>query len=232
MKKLILLTMLFVSLFGGKVYSQYWNRVNVRFIQSVRCEVGLMSPIESELVLGETPYYGWYDITPTEFSNGFSPIAYLSFSGEAKVVKDIFSIEYRLKMGYQKMNYKFVGDMDGSSDPYTYTCDGSKVYSNISAFAEFLMLDNDLRISVGAGLLAKFPLGVSLHGIDTPFPDMIDFAVNPETKIIYYFGDIYVSVFGGMEIGFTPPYIGLSNVTGIRSNNTYVGLGVGYHFNK
>ena len=89
-----------------------------------------------------------------------------------------------------------------------------------------------MRISAGAGLLAKFPLGVSMFGLDTPFPDMMDFGVNPEARVIYYFGDVYVSVFGGMEIGISSPYIGLSTVTGIRSNTTYIGFGVGYHINK
>ena len=233
MKKLILLTMIFVSLFGGKAYSQYGGyTIDVGFIQSVRYEVGLMSALQSELILGESPYYGWHYIEPTEFSNGFSPIVYMSVSGEAKVAKDIFSLEYRLKLGYQKMNYKFVGDMDGVPNGYTYICDGSKVYSNISVFAELLLLDNNLRISAGAGLLAKFPLGVSMFGLDTPFPDMMDFGVNPEARVIYYFGDVYVSVFGGMEIGISSPYIGLSTVTGIRSNTTYIGFGVGYHINK
>lgn len=224
--------MLFVSLFVGKVYSQLGAyTIDVGFMQSIRYELGLMSPITSELITNEDSDFGWYSMTPTEFSTGFSPIAYFSIAGERNVSEDIFSLEYRIKMGYQKMNYKFEG-IKQSSEIYTYTCDGSKVYLSISGFAEFLMLNSNLRIGLGGGLLAKFPLGVSLQGLDTPFPDMIDFAVNPELKVIYYIGDFYMTAFAGMEIGITPPYLGMSYVTDVRANNTYVGLGVGYHINR
>lgn len=232
MRKKLLLAMLFVSLFVGKVYSQLGAyTIDVGFMQSIRYELGLMSPITSELITNEDSDFGWYSMTPTEFSTGFSPIAYFSIAGERNVSEDIFSLEYRIKMGYQKMNYKFEG-IEQSSEIYTYTCDGSKVYLSISGFAEFLMLNSNLRIGLGGGLLAKFPLGVSLQGLDTPFPDMIDFAVNPELKVIYYIGDFYMTAFAGMEIGITPPYLGMSYVTDVRANNTYVGLGVGYHINR
>lgn len=234
MRKKLLLATLFVSLFAGKVYSQLGAyTIDVGYMQSIRYELGLMSPISSELITNEESAFGWCRMTPTEFSTGFSPIAYFSIAGEVNVSEDIFSFEYRIKTGYQKMNYKFAGDIiGGSTDVYSYTCDGSKVYFSISGFAEFLMLNSNLRIGLGGGLLAKFPLGVSLQDLDSPFPDMIDFAVNPELKAIYYFGDFYVTAFAGMEIGITPPYLGMSFVTDVRANNTYVGLGVGYHINR
>ena len=95
--------MIFVSLFGGKAYSQYGGyTIDVGFIQSVRYEVGLMSALQSDLILGESPYYGWHYIEPTEFSNGFSPIAKILLKSISKVTFIFFNA---LKTHINKKKY-------------------------------------------------------------------------------------------------------------------------------
>ena len=245
MRKLIL-TVAMIATFTLSAYSQYggsdFSETNFKL------EGGIMIPNSGAFSLSSDGFNGQssdkdglFNLEVTQIMESHKPIFYLGFGGDTKTRIESLSRGFVFRVGYEKDVYTVIGTktpfapIPDYNPEYRYCYNASRLHINFSYYITLLLLNENLQISAGAGILPTFVLGTSpksYNGLETGFMDNFMLGFNPEIKVCYYIDNFYVAASYSFVRNVTDSYFGLEEGFGLRRNYNMLSLGCGYHFNR
>lgn len=248
MRKLIL-TVAMIATFTLSAYSQYGSSDFSNY--DFKIEGGIMIPNNDAFSMSSDGFhgqsvdeYGLFNLTINNVMESNKPILYVGFGGDTKGRIETLARGFMFRIGYEKDEYTVVGEKatiatipagEKYNPEYRYYYNASRLHLNFSYYITLLLLDEDLQISAGAGVLPTFVLGTapkSYEGLETEFMDNFSFGFNPEIKVCYYINNFYVTASYSFVRNVTDSYFGLIEGFGLKRNYNIISLGCGYHFNK
>lgn len=241
MKK-VLLTAALLAAFSLNAYSQYhgagFSELPIKIEAGITLQHNNTFTTSSDFYAQSYDQNGFFDLKVDDIKNTPQPIPYIGFGADMTSRFDFIVKGIKFKVGYEHQEYTVLGKKEFftegySVEDYVYDYNVSRIHINLSYYVSLQLLNDNLQIGLGLGLLPVIPVGErprQYNGIETEFSDHFSFGFNPELKATLYIKDFYITASYGLVRNITDCYFGISGGSGIKQNYDFISIGVGYHF--